>query len=59
MRKLTALFLLTLLCGLVKSQNIYSSLRLNQEREYKTTKAKKIVETNTFFNSSGNQVNKT
>lgn len=58
MRKLTILFLLTLFIGLVKSQNIYSALQLNAEREYKTKKPKKIVETNTFFNSSGKQVDK-
>lgn len=58
MRKLTILFILTLLSGLVKSQNIYSALQLNAEREYKIRKPKKIVETNTFFNSSGKQVDK-
>jgi hypothetical protein len=58
MRKLTILFLLSLLSGLVKSQNIYSALQLNAEREYKTKRPKKIIETNTFFNSSGKQVDK-
>ncbi|MBK8042627.1 MAG: hypothetical protein IPK21_08150 [Haliscomenobacter sp.] len=58
MRKLTFLFLLTLLSGLVRSQNIYSALQLNAEREYKTQKPKKIVETNTFFDSSSKQVDK-
>ena len=58
MHKLTILFLLTLLSGLVRSQNIYSALQLNAEREYKTQKPKKIIETNTFFNSSGKQVDK-
>lgn len=59
MLKLTILFLLTLLSGLVKSQNIYSALQLNAEREYKTKRPKKIIETNTFFNSSsGKQVDK-
>ncbi len=58
MRKLTILFILTLLSGLVRSQNIYSALQLNAERDYKTQKPKKIVETNTFFNSSGKQVDK-
>lgn len=58
MRKLTILFLLTLLSGLVKSQNIYSALQLNAEREYKTKRPKKIIETNTFFNTSGKQVDK-
>ena len=59
MCKLTILFLLTLISGLVKSQNIYSALQLNAEREYKTKRPKKIVETNTFFNSNGKQVDKT
>jgi hypothetical protein len=58
MHKLITLFLLTLLSGLVRSQNIYSALQLNSEREYKTQKPKKIEETNTFFNSSGKQVDK-
>ena len=58
MHKLAILFLLTLLSGLVRSQNIYSALQLNAEREYKTQKPKKIIETNTFFNSSGKQVDK-
>lgn len=58
MRNLTLLFFLTFLSGLVKSQNIYSALQLNAEREYKTQKPKKIVETNTFFSSSGKQVDK-
>jgi hypothetical protein len=58
MHKLTALLLLTFLCGLVKSQNIFTALQLNQEREYKTIRPKKIVETNTFYNSTGIQVDK-
>jgi len=58
MRKLKILFLLTLLSGLVNSQNIYTALQLNQEREYKTVRPKKIVETNTFYNTSGKQVDK-
>lgn len=58
MRKLTIFFLLTFSSGLAKSQNIYSALQLNAEREYKAKRPKKIVETNTFFNSSGKQVDK-
>jgi hypothetical protein len=58
MRKLTILFLLTLLSGLVNSQNIFTALQLNAERAYKTKRPKKIVETNTFFNSSGKKVDK-
>jgi hypothetical protein len=44
--------------NLANSQNIYSALQLNQDREYKTKKPKKIVETNTFYNTSGKQVDK-
>lgn len=58
MLKLIILFLLTLISGLVQSQNIYSALQLNAEREYKTKRPKKIIETNTFFNSSGKQIDK-
>ncbi len=58
MYKLTILFLLTLSSVLVNSQNIYSALQLNAEREYKTKRPKKIVETNTFFNPSGKKVDK-
>lgn len=58
MQKLKLLLFLTILSGLAKSQNIYSALQLNAEREYKTKRPNKIVETNTFFNSSGKQVEK-
>ena len=50
--------LLIFISRLANSQNIYSALRLNQDREYKTKKPKKIVETNTFHNTSGKQVDK-
>jgi hypothetical protein len=33
-------------------------LHLNQDREYKTKKPKKVIETNTFYNTSGKQVDK-
>lgn len=56
MLKLTILFLLIFLSGLVQSQNIYSALQLNAERDYKTKRPKKIIETNTFFNSGGKEV---
>ena len=39
-------------------QNIYTALHLNEQREYKATKPKKIIETNTFYNTSGKQVDK-
>lgn len=58
MQKLTVFFFLITCSVLAKSQNIYSALQLNAEREYKTQKPKKIVETNTFFNSGGKQVYK-
>ena len=58
MRKLTFFFLLLFFSGLARSQNIYSALQLNAEREYKTKRPKKIIETNTFFNKSGKQVDK-
>jgi hypothetical protein len=58
MLKLTPLFTLVLFSGPVKPQNIYSALHLNQAREYKTVKPRKIVETNTFFNPSGKQIDK-
>jgi len=59
MKKLIFLFLLILLSGqVVRSQNIYSALHLNEEREYKSRKPKKIVETNIFFLSSGKKINK-
>jgi hypothetical protein len=40
------------------SQNIFSALHLNEGREYKTKKPKKIFETNIFYNQSGKQVDK-
>ena len=58
MRILTIIFLSTTISNFANSQNIYSALQLNQEREYKTKKPKKIVETNTFYNTSGTQVDK-
>jgi hypothetical protein len=58
MRKLTILFLVVLVNDVVNSQNIFSALQLNQEREYKTVRPKKIVEINTFFNSSSTQIDK-
>jgi len=58
MRILTIIFLLTLISRLANSQNIYTALQLNQDGEYKTKKPKKIVEINTFYNTSGKQVDK-
>lgn len=55
MLKYSILFLLIFISHLVKSQNIYSALQLNQERAYKTAKPKKIIEHNTFYSSSGKE----
>jgi hypothetical protein len=55
-------FLLTvsllLMCSAARAQSIFSALHLNEEREYKTAKPQKIIETNTFYNSKGNEVKK-
>lgn len=58
MRFITFILLFTLFSRIANSQNIYSALQLNQEREYKTKKPKKIVETNTFYNTNSTQVDK-
>ena len=58
MQKLTVFIFLILISGLSNAQNIYSALQLNQEREYKKVRPKKIIETNTFYNSNGKQVEK-
>jgi len=58
MHKLTILIILVLISEYTSSQNIFSALHLNQDREYKTKKPKIIVELNTFFNASGQQVDK-
>jgi hypothetical protein len=58
MHRLIILFCFSFLSSLAESQNIYSALQLNENKEYKTSKPKKIVETNTFYNSSGKQVDK-
>jgi hypothetical protein len=47
-------FLLTA-CISAKSQNIYSALHLNEEREYKTRRPKIIVQTNIFYNKNDKQ----
>lgn len=58
MRILTTIFLLTFIGNLANSQNICTALHLNLDREYKTRKPKKIIETNTFYNTSGTQIDK-
>jgi hypothetical protein len=59
MRK-TALYLILLmmLAGVVKAQNIFTALHLNDDLEYRGRNPKKIVETNIFFTSKGRQVHK-
>ncbi len=58
MRKLTIILMLTLCCDYAISQSITTALQLNQEREYKTKRPKRIVETNTFYNTNGTQIDK-
>lgn len=58
MLRLIILFCLTFLSGVGSSQNIYSALQLNENKDYKTARPKKIVEMNTFYNSSGKQADK-
>jgi hypothetical protein len=58
MQRLIILFCLTFLSGVGSSQNIYSALQLNENKDYKTARPKKIVEMNTFYNSSGKQADK-
>ena len=58
MCKLTFLFCLTFLSNFINGQNIFTALHLNENREYKTAKPKKIIETNTFYNPGGKQVDK-
>jgi hypothetical protein len=49
---------LILMPHLLKSQNIYSALHLNEQREYKASKPKRIIETNTFYSSNGKKTGK-
>ncbi len=58
MFKVITLFLLIITSDVAKSQNIFSALHLNDEREYKTKRPKKIVETNIFHNTNGKQEDK-
>src|SRR5687768_6404778 len=54
------ILLFPLLFGLASApaQNIYSALHLNEESDYKTTRPKKIEETNIFYGTSGKTINK-
>lgn len=56
--KLTISYLFILLPMLASAQNIYSALHLNEEREYKGARPKKMTETATFYGSRGNSKNK-
>lgn len=55
MYKFIQLILLLTACISAKSQNIYSALHLNGEREYKTKRPKIIVQTNIFYNEEDKQ----
>jgi YD repeat-containing protein len=58
MHKLIILFCLIFLSELASTQNIYTALHLNDDREYKKARPTKIIEVNTFYNSSGKQVDR-
>ncbi|MNK43416.1 hypothetical protein D3C87_621220 [compost metagenome] len=58
MIRIVFFLLLLIACTAVKSQNIYSALRLNVNNEYKTKKPLKIIETNSFYSSLGRSINK-
>lgn len=58
MRKLTIILSLIFISNYAISQSIYTAIQLNQEREYKTKKPKKIVEKNIFYNRNGIQTDK-
>jgi len=58
MRKSIIILLLTVFCGYAISQSIDTALHLNQEREYKTKKPKRIVETITFYDTNGKKTEK-
>jgi hypothetical protein len=55
MRILILILLSTFVGQFAGSQNIYTALQLNQNREYKTKNPKKIIETNTFYNKDGKE----
>jgi hypothetical protein len=50
MRLFSLLFCLLALSGVASAQYLLSALHLNENREYKTARPKRIVETNTFYN---------
>lgn len=53
MIKVNILALLLMAGCTASAQNIYSALHLNENRDYKKTKPKMIIETNIFYNASG------
>ncbi len=56
--KLTISYIFILIPMLASAQNIYSALHLNEERDYKGARPKKITETTTFYGNRGNSKNK-
>jgi hypothetical protein len=58
MKTITLVFLFVCIGANVWSQNIFSSLWLNDREEYKSRRPKRIVETNTFYIESGKRVDK-
>src|SRR5829696_1463515 len=58
MYKQFLLLLLLLYVTRSHAQNIYTALHLNDSREFKYGKPIQITETNTFYNSSGKQIDK-
>lgn len=57
-RSILILALLSVITAAAPAQNIYTVLHLNEQRDYKTARPKKIEETNTFFNQSGKKIQK-
>jgi|GEM_PF-286559 len=54
--KVIALMLLLVTTNFCNAQSIFSELHLNEQREFKTNKPKKIVETNIFYTSKGKEI---
>jgi len=58
MQRSISLLLLVLTAGVVKGQNIYSALQLNEQTAYKAKRPKQIAETKTVFGLEGQKVEK-
>jgi hypothetical protein len=58
MQRSISLLLLVLTAGVVKGQNIYSALQLNEETAYKVKRPKQIAETKTFYGQEGQKIEK-